>query len=444
MVTQYGSYVKIEFATAMDGTGGGAGGSSNTRRFSSLLNMIVTSDDVRKRNRQRVLATIRRGGAMSRTDIGRVTGLSAATVSAIASDLIDEGVLVVPPNGESPITRRGRPKVALTLNPDAALVCALMLHLNSVSAAMIDFAGNTVGEHALELNTSLASTEALKKAMVGCIRQALKMCGRSGKRLKRIAVGVQGVTDVDGTEMLWSPVTKVGRLPIMSWLEGVFDVSVRVSNDCDMMAYALNWLEPQRFGENFAAVLLSHGVGMGLSLRGEVMNGTRSSGIEFGHMTHLPGGALCRCGNRGCIEAYAGDYAIARRANGESNGSAPSDLHDGPDMAAIAQSARNGDPDALAGIESAGEALGHGLASMFALVDPFPVALVGHGTAAFNLMEEPIRKALHTTIAGKDAADIAIFCYPDERPLVRQGSAISALLVLDGEIADAPHELAGV
>lgn len=400
------------------------------------MTTIMRPDDVRKQNRRRILAAVRRGGVTSRTAIGQATGLSAATISAITSSLITEGVLIPPAKARAPGAGRGRPKVSLGVNPEAALVGTVDFQLNSVSAAVIDYAGTTVAEHAIDIVTSEAGSEDIRNVLGDALRGALKPMGGGPGRLRRIAVGVQGATDIGRTSMLWSPISRHRNLPIKAWLEDDFRAPTRVSNDCDMIAQALNWRDPERYGETFAAVLLSHGVGMGLFLGGKPVNGTRSSGTEFGHMTYIPGGALCRCGARGCIEAYAGDYAVHRRAMGGAQDVAPPDLTRTPDIQAIADAARGGDGQARAAIEAAGAAIGTGLSSMYALVDPFPIALVGSGSRAFALMERSIRQALNGTIAGNQAQDVAIDCFADERPLVREGCAISALLVQDDQIAE--------
>lgn len=401
-----------------------------------MVTNAVRPDDVRKANRRRVIATLRRGGAMSRTDITAYTGLSAATVSAITSDLLTQGVLIQPEHGEQAHAGRGRPKVALGLNPDAALVGAVIFQLHSVSAHIIDYSGITVSTSATTIETLTAHSEALRSALVDCLEKALTPLGARRGKLRRMAAGVQGVTDVAGTMMQWSPITREKALPIAAWLEAAFSAPARLSNDCDMIARALNWRDPERYGSNFGAVLLDQGVGMGLYLRDTIINGTRSSGIEFGHMTHIPGGALCRCGNRGCIEAYAGDYAIERRANGEDTGKSPTGMVHEPDLEGIAKRARAGDALALTAFREAGAAIGYGLANLFALVDPFPVAMVGSGTAGFDIMEPAIRDALDHTMGGRMANGLTIDHYLDEQPLMREGCAVSALFVLDEELAD--------
>lgn len=400
------------------------------------MTAVIRPDDVRSRNRRQVLSAVRRGGVVSRTDISKKTGLSAATISAITSNLIADGILVPPPSEKKPDAGRGRPKVALTINPKAACVGAVIFRVNTASATIIDYAGHTLGEHTIEFSTSHAKAEDIKSALVDCLKTALENSGQTKKSLQNIAVGVQGVVDVDGTQMIWSPITATRNLPIKAWLDEEFDASTHVSNDCDMIALALNWANPDLFYSNFAAVLLANGVGMGLFLRGGLINGTRSSGAEFGHMTYVPGGALCRCGSQGCIEAYASSYAISRRAKNESESTPPPEFLSLHDIDDIADLARAGDCHALAAFEAAGAAIGTGLANMYALVDSFPVALVGSGAVAFDLMEKPLRDALSASMAGNQADDLAIDCYTDERKLVQEGCAASALFVQDEEMAN--------
>ena len=82
----------------------------------------IRHDDLRRRNRAMVIAAVRRASQPSRTEIASATGLSHSTISAISSDLIAEGILTET-KGSEPITaRRGRPQVALSLNPGAGTV----------------------------------------------------------------------------------------------------------------------------------------------------------------------------------------------------------------------------------------------------------------------------------------------------------------------------------
>ena len=106
----------------------------------------IRHDDLRRRNRAMVIAAVRRASQPSRTEIAAATGLSHSTISAISADLIAEGILAETKGGEPATAKRGRPQVALALNPDAAAVIVAVLSLNYLSAAIVDYSGGLVAE----------------------------------------------------------------------------------------------------------------------------------------------------------------------------------------------------------------------------------------------------------------------------------------------------------
>ena len=234
--------------------------------------------------------------------------------------------------------------------------------------------------------------------------------------------------------MLWSPITPHTDIPFARLLEDATGIPVTVENDCNMIAMALRSHDPERYRNDFIAILLSQGIGMGMVLRGELFTGTQSSGGEFGHMIHRPDGALCRCGRRGCVEAYAGNYAIWRNAHGMPEDSPPvADISDA-DIAKLADEARRENGPEREAFRKAGEALGFALGSLFALIDPAPVAMVGHGALAFDLLEPPIREAIAKTAGGQHSKAISFDTEPNEMPLIREGCAVRALAFLDEQI----------
>ena len=393
---------------------------------------IARSDDLRPQNRLLLLGALRRAGSLSRTELSARTGLSASTVSTITSALVAEGILLEGETEQGTARgRRGRPQVALALNPMAATVGAVEIAVNSVTAALIDYSGDQIDESARQFDTMQAGSDGLIGTVIDCLRQLIAGHPAAGRRLKHISLGVQGVTDASGQTMLWSPITACRSIPFGTRISDAFSVPVTVANDCSMIAEALRWQYPERYTRDFIAIMLSHGIGMGLFQNDQLFGGVRSSASEFGHMVHQPDGALCRCGRRGCIEAYAGDYAIWRAANGLSPDTPPRSEITNDDIAALAERARSGAAAERAAYRDAGDAIGYGLASLFALIDPVPVAFVGSGAAAFDLMEPNIRAAIDKTIIGEEAAGIEMDCYPSEQPLIRQGCQLTALTHLD-------------
>jgi len=396
-------------------------------------------DAVRARNRAALLAALRRGGARSRTALAADTGLSGATVSAIGAQMLAEGLIapaeiVADPAeaaaaAESPA--RGRPQAPLGLNPARASVVAAVISARAVTVALADYAGRLVARAEgppLPRDACAAALTAALIARIDALRLHAATIGSGDPPLRALTVAVQGVTDAEARRVLWSPVLDAQGVDFAAPLGARYGAPVAVVNDCAMSATALARRQPA-LGPDFAVILVGPGVGMGLVLGGALVEGRRSSAMEFGHMTHQPGGAPCACGRLGCVEAYAADYAILRAAGRQACG----------DADALAAEARAGDGAARAAFSVAGAALGYGLGRLFALVGPVKVALIGPGARAADLIEPAMRAALEAALAPALSAPLSLTLAPDETALALEGAALHALQGLDaGYSAGAP------
>ncbi len=405
------------------------------------MTLIARSDDLRRENQRRILAALRAESPLSRTELAAATGLSASTVTAITSALLVADYLVEAPRkdngtgGEPAVLgRRGRPQVALALNPRAASIGALTLTLNRLSAALVDYSGSVILEVVEKVETLSLARGDFGTRFVSLLRRALDEAGSCAGPLRHIALTVQGVSDARGTRVHWSPILSHRDVQIDEDLRNAFGTSVSIANDANMIATALKVREPQTYDQSYAAILLSHGIGMGLVLGGKPFNGILTSAAEFGHMCHIPKGALCRCGRHGCIEAYAGDYGIWRMATGGDPEVVPDWDIDRETMSALADKAKHGDGAAADAYRSAAAAIGHGLRNLFTLLDPFPIAFVGSGVLAFDLMEPMIRTSLGRKGIGLAYDDAEFHCYENDLDLTRTGTIVTALTTLDRSI----------
>lgn len=392
----------------------------------------ATIDLVRENNRALILRALRRGGAQSRTALGRVTGLSPAAVSGITSAMLEEGLLLQADAENETAKGRGRPQVKLLLNPLHASVVAVMIAVNRIRLKLIDYAG----EERAESRVDVAALELQRGDFIRAIGDAvftlLEDCPHPAGPLSRIEISVQGITDGAGAKILWSPVLRAREIDLGRRFSRRFGVPVSVMNDCAAMTEALQWIDPPRYRGRFAAVLIGYGVGMGLFIDGAPFVGLRDSAVEFGHMNHVPGGALCRCGRRGCVEAYAADYAIWRRAKGLDTGAlvAPPQPEE---MARIEELARVGDEQARTAYREAGRAIGFGLGRLFALIGPVPVAFTGSGTSSIDLLEAGLRDGFEQSLVEDLRGELVFETLGDEVTLVFKGLAMAALNRLDTE-----------
>ena len=184
-----------------------------------------------------------------------------------------------------------------------------------------------------------------------------------------------------------------------------------------------------------AVVFVGYGVGMGLIINGQVYHGPTGAAAEFGHMNHLPEGPLCRCGRRGCVEAYVADYSLLRWASGEAATQAPSfNAIPEADMLALEAAARAGDAKALSAYAKAGEALGFGLARLIAILTPSRIVLAGPGTRAMQLIAPHLEKALEDGVVDELRRNLEIETVPIGTDMIIKGTIDRALRQVDREI----------
>jgi len=400
----------------------------------SARSTITRSDDLRAENRHRLLMALRDEGAMNRARAGQLTGLSQATLSSLVSEMAEQGIVVTSHSVKTE-SRRGRPQTTLQLNPQAALSAAVALTIDRVLVRVANYAGQIVLQTEQRLETRSLDAEGLINAIAATINQAL--VGTDKDQLQHISVGFQGVTDAHSGTLLWSPILSIAEVPIAEALIEIFEVSVAVNNDCLLITKALHRSDRAHLGDSFTTILLSHGVGMGLYLAGEPFSGTRSSALELGHIEHTGGGALCRCGRYGCIEAYASDYGIWRSANGLDQHEKPAGFITAEQLQSICARARAGDKQSLAAFSEAGRAIGKGLASIFSLFEPMPVALAARTRCAIEFMLPDILASLKNSV--RESLDISslIRLYTEDGKLLHEGLLLNAMSQLDRQFAEA-------
>jgi len=397
---------------------------------------IMRSDDLRAENRHRILQTLRQQGPLSRAEIGRQTGLSQAALSTQIGLMSEQGI-VTSENKNTDIQKRGRPKTTVALDSDAALVVTVALTIDQLRFCVVNYAGETVAQSDQSLDTRTLDADQAVHTITSGVSSVIRPFGVA--KLKAISLGFQGVTDSSSGELLWSPILTINKVPIGTLLKTRFGVPVTVNNDCGLIAKALHQRQKQTLGDSFAAVLFSHGIGLGLYIAGKPFTGAHSSALELGHVQYEKDGALCRCGKRGCIEAYAAKYGILRAATLLSPLSTPSGPIDQTTIEKLSADARRKKPERAA-FELAGKAIGFGLATLFTLLDPLPVALVGHNVETVDLMRDDIERELKSHGNNRDESIPAIHCFEEETPLLLAGLMLESMSVVDRVFAEKAEE----
>lgn len=328
--------------------------------------------------RLQIFERIRAAGAIARVQLTKDLGVSPASVSTLTQELMDAGLIeeiTAPPReGEA---GRGRPAVALGVRAAAHRVVGVKLSDASVSAVVTDFAGRQLADHVAERRPEALSPADTLALLADLVDAAVAKAGLTRADLSAIGIGIPGYIDSEKGLAAWSSILSERNVPLAALARAHLGLPVFIDNDANLCALAELWFGAGRALADFAVVTIEHGVGMGLVLNHRLYRGARGLGMELGHTKVHLDGALCRCGQRGCLEAYVADYALAREA-----AVALGLTHrDGRPMKVLLESlfdqAKAGNAAARSIFRRAGRYLAVGLSNIVNLFDPALIILSG-------------------------------------------------------------------
>ena len=405
------------------------------------------SDHVRRQNRSLVLSALRRLEPIARVDLGAETRLSPATITAITADLIAEGLVEARDDetegSEAPAepARRGRPRVMLRLDPTAGYVLAAKISRDSVVLQLADFDGRVIDRQEAVVSTYEETRDSFPVKLADLLKRIVADNGIDFRQVAEIAIGAQGFVDTNAGSVMWSPAFSVRDMQLVGPLRALTGRNCILSNDANMIAQALHEANPDVYSGTFAVIFVDQGVGAGLFVGDRLHHGAAGSAAEFGHMNHLPGGALCQCGRRGCIEAYIADYAIHRQALGLPEDAPPLSVRPTQGELIAHEAAAYAGDEAMKGIyHRAGETLGYGLARLMALINPSRIVLTGGSVRAYPLLEAGLNAAIEAALVEDLRRSTVIETLPWQTDMIMTGLISYMLTRLDREVFANPAE----
>jgi predicted NBD/HSP70 family sugar kinase len=356
---------------------------------------------VRQLNRLRVIETIYRHPDTSRTEIARRTRLARQTVSTIVEELGRARLVQEQCEPEDRGTRNtGRPPVLLSLVPGAAFAVGLDFGHEHIRLTVCDLSGQPVVDDWSPADVDHAPWESLDLARE-LVRQALDEAGIEHDRLLGVGMGLAapinsatGELEADGILPGWRGIRPAAEM------EERLGVPVQLQNDANVGALGEKVFGAGRDVDNLVYVRLSAGVGAGLILSGRPYHGSLGVAGEIGHALVDPDGAICRCGNRGCLETVASPVAVAgllERSTGR-----PISI---PTLLEMVAAQHRGASRAVA---DAGAAVGRVLAVLVNIVNPELVLVGGELAGAGDVILDPIRAAIQRDCVAPASASVRV------------------------------------
>ena len=366
----------------------------NTRDF-----RLARRSTPREINRQIVLELIREHQPISRAELARRMGVRRAALTSLVRELIELGDIYEQGPAASV---RGRRPTLLGVRTSGRHVVAVDLRSERTSVALADFGGRMVARESFATPASPGAFVDLLEPVVATLLRAQAAEGTAEGLAHGIGLVVPGMVDRRTGRLIYSPRLGWRDFELKSTVSERLGMPVRVESAPIACAMARLWLAPEetRGVRSFAYVSVSDGVGVGMVLKGEPLRGDAHTAGEFGHVALDPAGPQCACGKRGCWEAFACNAATVDRYHDRVTGGGGAARQARPARASspgieeVIRRARSGEDAAVAALADTGRWIGRGLVAVVSAFNPGRIFVGGEITAAWDIVEAPLREAL--------------------------------------------------
>ena len=404
-----------------------------SERGMGAQNRGVKSENVRASNMSTVLRNILTlPGEVTRAGLSQRTGMTRATISRLVDDLVGAGLVreLEPGDGGG----RGRPANRLTPAEGSAVALGVEVDVASLDVTLVDIAGRELGHRRIERDFADSAPE---EKMALAAREAhtlLEGTLPDGTLFLGTGVGLPGL--VSPTRLALAPNLGWRDIPHDQLLAPLADLNpVVVANEADLAAYAVAYTRPGVAGgpSTFVYVSGEVGVGAGVIVDHRPMSGARAWSGEIGHMCADPNGPLCRCGARGCLEAYLGVRALAEHVGAPAGSGALGILR----CAGLVDEAGVKTSESLtvgakqerarAVLAEAGAALGRVLSGVINAMDIPHVVLGGAVAELSSALLDPAREEIETRTLQAPWSSPIVEVLPDSVSLTVRGAAFRVL-----------------
>jgi len=348
------------------------------RRIDLSNFQVATSETARDINRRIVLNLIRTHQPISRADLARHSGLQRSTVSVIAEQLIKERWITEGANGHTP---RGRRPRFLHLNKERVGIIGINVRPVTTTLALADLDANFLAQD------SLPTPQQPKQFLAELVPRVRKlMNARPELTCEGIGVSLPGRVDVATQRLVFAPNLGWRDFDLKTPLEKATQLPVELENAANSCALSEICFGRRAEGlRNLVIVTVSEGIGCGLILNHQLVQGSTGTAGEFGHAALVQDGLECSCGYRGCWEMYASNSAAVRYySQAGSRGRRSTTADKTISFEHLLRLGEQGDAKAVEALQQMAKYLGLGIAPLVSGLAPDMIVIVGEVTRAWN------------------------------------------------------------
>lgn len=267
---------------------------------------------VKTSNQSAILRMIYFYGPIQRNKIAEELGLTLPTITTNINRMLADGLVKEIDAQEAAHGAGGRPAHLLKINEEALYFAGVDLTGYVLSACVTDFCGRVLSSASARLETR--DYESVMEQLAGIFGKCLAESGKKLEELCGIGISLPGLVDREEGILTMNPRFQWTNKRVREDFAELSGYRGRITVENNTMARGISaqlfqWDELKN-GQSFAYLLVSSGIACPLFLNEYSHHGSVVGVGEVGHMVMESRGRLCNCGNRGCLEAYAGEDAI--------------------------------------------------------------------------------------------------------------------------------------
>jgi predicted NBD/HSP70 family sugar kinase len=259
-----------------------------------------------------VLSLIYRAGRLTRRQIAEAMGMNATSVTRVVAGLAERD-LVVPSMRPATQRVRGRPSEQLAIQPDAGRVVGLEFGCDHLVVVEVDAVGQVRHREQIASPPPFDMAPATLDAVAAIVRQVPRRAGHDWRAVRAVGVALHEIVDADGGWLAYADPAAT-PCPVRDLLERRLGRYVLVEDVSRAYAHAEHRFGAGRAARDMIYVFVgANGIGGGVYVNGQMLMSSTGLCGEIGHVVVDEGGALCRCGSRGCLETVASSAPVVRR-----------------------------------------------------------------------------------------------------------------------------------
>jgi predicted NBD/HSP70 family sugar kinase/biotin operon repressor len=256
----------------------------------------VNHSKIKETNRKKIISLLLKKNEITKLDISRELDISITTVSTNITELKSEGIVEDVRSLES---TGGRKAIAIKLNENCRYSIGVALTLNHIKISLVNLKRNVIESIRVRHNDGIENIINLANENIKMIMEKYNI---GSENLLGIGISLQGTVDFNAGVVKYSYLLGIKDFNLRERFE-YLNVPIFVDNEANLSAY-YEFLNRKDMLKNLLYVSITDGLGLGIIINGKIYRGDNNSSGEMGHMKIELYGRKCKCGARGCLEAY--------------------------------------------------------------------------------------------------------------------------------------------